>query len=224
MTKPKQTTAVRKSKTVKTSSKKSTAKSPTKLAEVALQGVTEEGSEIVDLEILRITPKELEQRVTSFITLIESEFEKKFGTLIELTEEARQASDGKFKDREGEALSGVLNLAEDRSYAGLFVTMANQDKGVNPTLFETKIVRDRLQRYLTLAKIKRSIDPKMRLLSDTLLYIGELSLPVLRAAYQLAKPHAQIDPIVRGYLAAAINLYQLPALKAAKTRAAKKNK
>jgi hypothetical protein len=100
--------------------------------------------------------------------------------------------------------------------------MANQDKG--PNTFKTKVVRDRFKRYLALAKIKKSIDPKMRLLADTLLYLGELSLPVLGAAYQVAKPHAKLDPVVRGRLAAAINLYQLPALKAAKTTARNKSK
>jgi hypothetical protein len=172
--------------------------------------------------VFELPADELERRVDEFLALVASEFERRFGGLVELTQEDRERTDGKFRKGEHEVLEPVLDLADDPKFQGTFEGLADKDAGADPTKFETQLLRDRLRRHKALSRLLAGLEAIGGDLSDSLLYLGELSRPILLAAYQTAKPIARSNDAVRSKIAKTLDFYRGPAVKAAKTRAAKK--
>ena len=124
---------------------------------------------------------------------------------IALPDEDRKYSEGRFRENESEVLRQMLAIADIRPQ--LFAPLADKDEGLDPHHFETKLLRDRLERRDAVADVAERLEPSLRKLRDTALYLGELTKPVLLAAYRLIKPVAEHDTELRTKLAPVINFY-----------------
>ena len=121
-----------------------------------------------------------------------------------LTPDARQHS-SKFRDGEAEALSSVLDAADAKP--ALFESLANQDMGDDPNVFEVNLLRDRLQRAVLLGALAKQFAPITSGLADTLLQLANLSRPVMLAAYNIAKAHAKLDGVIANAIRPALTFF-----------------
>ncbi len=137
--------------------------------------------------------------------------------LVTLTAEARKAG-GRYRDGEAQALLPVLTVAQQ--YPALTQSLANDDQGNDPSTFEVTLLQDRLQRITALQPLVEALEGKTQELSDTLLYLGELTKPVLLAAYKLEKPQAAHDKKIQSMLAPTIDFYAAIAKASVETRQA----
>lgn len=154
------------------------------------------------------------------VSTILSQLDQQLPGLIELTADARKHAGGRFRDGEAKALLAVLDVADQ--YPSFFQSLAADDEGNDPKTFEVSLLRDRLQRIAALQPLMEQFEARAQELADTVMYLGELTKPVMLAAYQLAKPQAKHDPRIQTLLAPAINFYAAIAKAAAATRKSKK--
>src|SRR5215212_11103473 len=98
-------------------------------------------------DILTMPLDELEKRVTKAVALL-GEAEDLLPGLVELTDDARRYSTGRYRKGEAEALTGLLGIADKKP--GLFEALRDHDEGADPTKFEPNLIRDRLQRAIVL--------------------------------------------------------------------------
>ncbi len=91
-------------------------------------------------------------------------------------------------DEEVEALRGVLDFADAR--AELFVDLADEDHGLDPTRFETALLRSRLDNAQMMAKLASRIMNADRVLGQRALSRDGGEGPTL-AAYAIAKNYAR---------------------------------
>jgi hypothetical protein len=101
--------------------------------------------------------------------------------------------------------------------------LADKDGGIDPTTFETDLLRDHLERREILGRVLAAAEAVSSPLGDTVLTLGEQVRPVLLAAYKIAKPIADSDSKVRTRLAPALDFYGKIGRRGAETRAAKKS-
>jgi hypothetical protein len=123
-------------------------------------------------------------------------------------------------DEEVEALRGVLDFTEAR--AELFVDLADEDHGRDPTRFETALLRSRLDNAQIMAKLAARVAKTQSACSDHALYLATVAKGPTLAAYAIAKHYVTRDRQNGKRLIAAFNLYQRNAKAGAKARAAKR--
>jgi hypothetical protein len=163
---------------------------------------------------------ELQTRVRQALDLL-SKLDGILPGLIELPEDSRRHSAGRYRTGEAEALSSLLDLAKKKP--ALFETLADDDAGKDPTRFEADLVADRLHRAMALAPLVQAAESFAAQASDTRLHLGDLTRPVLLAMYEIAKPHAKRDPQIASICKPAIDFYQSVGRAAAATRAKKRD-
>ena len=142
--------------------------------------------------------------------------------LFLLPDDERRHSDGRLRDGEEAALHSVLDVAD--AHPESFQVLAAKDGGRDPKVFETQLLRERLERRALLAELAAELEPFALELADTLLVLGSLARQPTLAAYGIAKPLAEHDAEARSKLAKALSFYGGLAERAAKSRAAKKTK
>jgi hypothetical protein len=122
-------------------------------------------------------------------------------------------------DEEVDALRGVLDFTDAR--AELFVDLADEDHGLDPTRFETALLRSRLDNAQLMAKLAARVARTQTTCSDNALYLATVAKGPTLAAYAIAKHYVKRDRKNGKRVVAAFNLYQRHARAGAKARAAK---
>ena len=168
--------------------------------------------------IADVATAELQARRDRINALLD-QVDEEMADAVELTDEARLHA-SRLRTGEEEALAGVLDYAD--AVPELFKNLANKDEGKDPKVFETGLVRQRLAAGAILQSLTDRIDATRLSISDSALYVATLAKPPALAAYEIAKPQAQHDPVHGKHLNAAINLYTRVAKAGAATRKAKK--
>jgi hypothetical protein len=172
-----------------------------------------------DGTVATLSPAELEKRVQKAIEHLDA-IEALFPSLVALTDEERRASDGRFRQGEAKVLQAVLDVADHTP--GAFQVLADKDGGKDPKKFETDVLRDALLRSETLDTLANELETLARDVRDTQLALAGRARRIVLAAYEIAKPLAKHDAVVRTKLAGTIDFYSAPARLAAKTRAQRK--
>jgi hypothetical protein len=140
--------------------------------------------------------------------------------LVGLDPEARKHS-SKFRHGEPEALASVLVAAREKP--ALFQSLAALDDGDDPKKFEADLLRDRLSRAEILDALASDVEDVTRALSDTTLHLGDLTRPVMLAAYDICKTHAKTDGAIAKAVQPAIDFYAKVGRISAATRRKVKN-
>jgi hypothetical protein len=169
-------------------------------------------------DILTMPVDELKKRVDQVLALL-AQIDGLLPGLVELTEEARDHAH-RFRNREAEASVGLLDVADKKP--GLFDVLADKDNGADPKVFETALLRDRLQRLLILAPAVLAAKDLAGPLTDTRLHLTNLVKPVLSSMYAIAKPQADRDVTIASMIKDLIDLYAAIGRASAATRKAKK--
>lgn len=162
---------------------------------------------------------ELKKRVEKARSLLE-QIEELFPGLIQLTDEARRHTNGHYRNGEAEALESLIDVAEKKP--ALFESLADDDEGRDPKVFEHKLLRDRLERAIVLGPLVTALIELVPATEDTRLYLGELTRPVLLAMYEIVKPHAKRDTALASMAKPALDFFSAIARTGAATR--KRNK
>jgi len=150
------------------------------------------------------------------------EIDNELPGLIGLTPAARTHTI-KYRSGEAQALLSVLDVAEAKP--ALFESLAPLDDGYDPKKFETKVLRDRVERAAILDEFSTDLDDTQAHVSDTMLYLGTHSKPVMLTAYGIAKTVAASDGTVAKLASAAIEFFaRIGRASAATKREKKKNK
>jgi hypothetical protein len=170
-------------------------------------------------EVLTMPLDELKKRIEKALALV-AQIDELFPGLIELTDEARRHTNGRYRNGEAEALESLVDLAEKKP--ALFESLANADEGHDPKRFEHELLRDRLERAILLGPLVTALLDLASSAADTRLYFGELTRPVLLAMYEITKPHAKRDPSIASICKRALDFFSAIARTAAATR--KRNK
>src|SRR5262245_58361493 len=171
-------------------------------------------------DVLTMPLDELQKRVTQATALLQ-EAEDLLPGLVELPDEARRYSTGRYRKGEAEALTSLLDIADKKP--GLFEVLRDHDEGVDPTKFEPELVRDRLQRAIVLGPLVEAAEGFAEPLSDTRLHLGNMTRPVLLAMYEIVKPQAKHDTALATLAKASLDFFSALGRAAAATRKAKKN-
>lgn len=162
---------------------------------------------------------ELEKRVEQGLSYL-TKLRELFPGLAQLTDLERRHSDGRLRDGEADALSVVLDIADEQPQ--YFTALADKDGGIDPNAFETDFLRDQIARRQLLAKLAATGEELAAPLGDTVLTLGGQVRPVLLAAYAIAKSVAAVDPKLRAKLAPVIDFYSRIGRRGAQTRQAAK--
>jgi hypothetical protein len=165
--------------------------------------------------IADVSPQELEKRVREIERHLDA-IDALMADAVELSDAERRVALRLQGADEVTALGGVLDFAEARP--ALFASLANEDDGNDPAVFETKLLRGRLANASVLRGLLDRIDETRGAVSDSALYVATLAKRPLLAAYQIAKPHQGRDRECGKALNAAVDLYRAHSLAAAKTR------
>jgi hypothetical protein len=166
-----------------------------------------------------VAPAELATRIAKINTLLEQVEALLQGT-VTLDDAQRKTTLRLRGDREVAALTGVLQFAA--AHEPLFVALANEDEGIDPTKFETTLINGRLLNAQALSGLVARLAQIQVRVSDTVLYATSLSKPIALKAWEVAKVYVDRYPEQKALLAPAVNFYRGNALAAAKTRARKK--
>ena len=169
--------------------------------------------------IADLAPSDLTKRSAQITRHLDA-IDALMGDAVQLTDAQRRRALRLQGDGEVTALGGVLDFAEARPE--LFKDLAAEDNGVDPTVFETKLLRGRLANAATLSTLAARLDETRAKFTDSALYTATLVKKPALAAYEIAKPYQARDRQNGKLLNAAVDLYRGNALAAAKTRAAKK--
>ena len=137
--------------------------------------------------------------------------------MLTLTNEDRRNSSGKFRDGETRGFYDLLQFA--LAHPQYFDGLADRDQGQDPTRFEPELISDRLGRRDLLVQFAEPSEELSTKASDSVLHLGDLTKPVLSAAYGIAKALAKHDEVVRSAIAKLIDFYSSVARKGAETRA-----
>jgi hypothetical protein len=137
--------------------------------------------------------------------------------MLTLTNEDRRNSSGKFRDGETRGFYDLIQfaIANPQYFDGL----ADRDQGQDPTRFEPELIRDRLERRDLLAQFAPPAEELGIKANDSVLHLGDLTKPVLSAAYGIARVLAKHNEVVRSSIAKLIDFYGGVARRAAETRA-----
>lgn len=159
---------------------------------------------------------ELETRVTQAAALIQQVLDL-FPGLIVKTEDERKHSNGRLRTGEGEKFLVIVAIME--AFPSYFEGLADLDQGLDPSVVETSLMRDRIQRAEILARLG-AVAGKFDALSDTVLHLRELVRDPIKEAYGIAKAMAKANQKLKSMLAPVIDFYGAIAKAAAATRKA----
>jgi hypothetical protein len=158
-------------------------------------------------DIDTMTIDELKKRVAKGKALI-AELKALFPGLVVMTGEDRLHTEGRMKSHEPAAFAAVYDAADAKPE--IFASLADKDDGVDPTKFETDLLRARLERRNLVSEIATDAERLATAFGDTVLELGARVAPVSRAAYKLGKVVAETDAQLRTLLAPAIDAYARP--------------
>ena len=157
----------------------------------------------------------LEKKVTRVVALIAA-IDEELPGLLSMSADDRNHSEGRFRDKEEEALASVLDATE--AAPQYFTVLADKDMGDDPKRFESEILRGRLARRNLLARVADAIDPLTAHIDDHLLHLGEKVRPVVLAAYHIAKPLSDHDEALASKLSTARTFYSAIAKRGVETK------
>ena len=169
--------------------------------------------------LLTASPEEVGKRVDRMLALI-LQMESTLGSLVEYSDDERKFSNGRFRDGESVAITGILDAAD--AFPPLFVAIAAKDNGSDDAAFESQPTRDNLARRDHLARLAGALDPLTRGVSDTLLALGTSVREVATPAYAIARVAASVHPKLRAKLGKPTKYYGAAAEKAKQTKKSKK--
>ena len=169
--------------------------------------------------LLTASPEEVGKRVDTILALV-LQMEIALGSLVENSDDERKFSNGRFRDGESAAITGILDAAD--AFPSLFVALAEKDNGSDDTVFESQPTRDNLARRDHLARLAGALDPLTRGVSDTLLALGSSVREVATPAYAIARVAASVHPKLRAKLSKPTKYYGAAAEKAKQTKKTKK--
>jgi len=171
--------------------------------------------------IADVPPAELEKRAAKIVEHLDA-IDALMSDGVELSDAERHVALRLGGEDEAKALTGVLDFADARP--AVFESLAKDDQGNDPDVFETSLLRGRLANALTLTKVAARIDETRAAITDSALYVTTLAKGPALAAYRIAKPHQQTDRELGKLLNAAVNLFRERAIAGAKARKAKADK
>jgi len=169
--------------------------------------------------IADVAPADLQKRAAQITKHLDA-IDELMSDGVELTDAQRKVALRLQGEDEVTALGGVLDFADARPE--LFKDLANEDDGVDPAVFETKLLQGRLANASTLATLATRIDETRATFADSALYTATLVKRPTLAAYEIAKPYQSRDRENGKMLNAAVNLYRGHTLAGVRTKAAKK--
>jgi len=175
-------------------------------------------------EIADIPAHVLEERYAKLAKLFDEADAIMHDTVV-LSDEQRLHAQRLNGQEEVDGLNGVIDFAEARPE--LFKDLANEDNGVDPAVFETKLLRARLANAQLLSKMLERIEQTRAPIADSALYLATLVKPPIQAAYEIAKPLQARDKEHGKKLAPMVNFYHQRSMASVQTRkenAAKKAK
>jgi hypothetical protein len=155
------------------------------------------------------------QKAAAFV----NDIHELFPGLVTLTREQRQSAP-RLRDGEHGMFTRVLDVV-DRKPA-LFESLADEDEGMDPSKFETPLLRGRIQKHATFNELDDTLIPLASQMGDTSLYLASKFKDACLSAYRISKAHAATDKVVNDILAPVIDYMRKSALAAAATRAANK--
>jgi hypothetical protein len=166
-----------------------------------------------------VSQAQLASRVASIATHLEA-IDALLAGAKPLANAARKTA-ARFRGaEEAAALSGVIAFAA--MHPELFLALADEDEGVDPTRFETELLATRIANAQTLSALADLLERLHQKVADTALYTVSLVKPPALAAYEIAKPFQGRGLAGDELLNPAVNFYRGAAAKGAKTRASKK--
>lgn len=147
---------------------------------------------------------ELERRRDEALALVKKLAELMYGA-PHLTSDDRTHSGGHWREGEAEALLPVLSVQE--VIPGLFNSLAADDEGNDPKVFESALIEDRLQRAALIDPLATALTEVSQRVRDFSIDLGDKTRPVMLMAYRLAQPHAKHNPDVRNRIAKTIDFF-----------------
>jgi hypothetical protein len=166
--------------------------------------------------IADVPPKQLEVRVEKILQHLDA-IDALLPDAVTLTAPERRSATRLQGAGEVTALSGVLAFAAQKQE--LFVALADEDEGVDPSTFETALLSDRLTNAQTMASLAQRISALHTKVADSALYTTGLVKPVALKAWEIAKVYRTHYAKEGVLLAPAFDFYSGRAITAAKTRA-----
>jgi hypothetical protein len=148
-----------------------------------------------------------------------AEVDEQFPGLVTLTAEQRLFAP-RMRSGEHDMLLTVLDVADLKP--ALFESLADNDEGTDPKKFETRLLRDRIEKHRLLNEIAQALAPLSDHMGDTSLYVASRFREALGAAYRIAKTHAATDKKINDILAPVIDFMRKASVAAAAKRAKKK--
>ena len=116
----------------------------------------------------------------------------------ELPKSDRRTSKGRIGAQESLAMRGVVDAMD--AAPDIFASLADQDDGVDPTVLETSLIRERLDEHDSFARIADALSTVARMFADHALLVGSHAAPVVRAAYKIAKVVGKSHPKIMGHI------------------------
>jgi hypothetical protein len=165
---------------------------------------------VADDDIFTMPMAELKNRVTKALALL-AQLDELLPGLIELPDDDRNHTNGRFRSGEAEALASIIEVADKKP--ALFESLADKDER-----FEPELLRDRLQRAIVLEPLVKAALEFASATGDTRLLLGERTRPVLLAMYEIVKPHAKRDHAIATMCKPVLDFFSALGRAAAATR------
>lgn len=144
-----------------------------------------------------------------------------FPGLVTLTREQRKVSP-RLRERAPEMYLKILDATDKKP--ALFESLADADDGMDPQTFESRLLRDRVEKYALLGDIDAALARVEGALGDTGHYLAGRFQDAVLSAYRIGKAHARTDKVINDILAPVIDWMRESAVAAAATRAKKSEK
>ncbi len=125
--------------------------------------------------------------------------------LVTLPEAERKVIGGRLRDGEAQAFLTVLDECDARPE--LVVSLADLDNGVDPTTFETALIRSRIELSMALTPLSATISQLASNVNDTVLYLNDLTKQPILEAYAIFKAVAKTDLSVKTAITPALDYY-----------------
>ena len=165
-----------------------------------------------------LSPSQLEARIAEIDEHLDA-IDALLADAHGLSAEQRQKATRLRGEGEVVALRGVLEFAT--VHAELFAALADEDEGVDPETFETKVLVNRLHNVKPLSTLADRVDALGTKIHDCALFTTQVVKPVALEAYAIAKSFA--GRVSRSdLLFPAQDFYGAGAISAARNRAKKK--
>ncbi len=181
----------------------------------SLKSATFDSWEDMPLEEFKARAAKAKEAAGQFVDLLE----ELFPGLVTLTKEQRKALP-RLRDGEHSMLRLVLDVVDLKPT--LFESIASADDGMDPKVFETPLLWERIEKHRLFREIAAELEPLSEQVGDSALYIAGRFRDAVYAAYRIAKTHAETDKKVMDIVAPMIDFMRKGAVASALVR--KKNK